>query len=81
MGGEPRPKVEWYKDGKPLRDRQTSSDGNCHTLTLIQCSVKDTGRYSVKVTNKEGSVESAATLSVERESYLQGGFLKTIIIS
>uniref|UniRef100_A0A8D8SBW9 Titin n=1 Tax=Cacopsylla melanoneura TaxID=428564 RepID=A0A8D8SBW9_9HEMI len=66
VGGEPTPKVEWYKDGKKVKDLQMSSDKNTHTLTLIQCSVKDKGRYSVKVTNKEGTVESTASLNVER---------------
>lgn len=67
VGGEPSPKVEWYKDGKLIKDRQITSEKNTHTLTLIQCSTKDKGRYSVKVTNKEGTVESAANLNVDRK--------------
>ncbi|XP_026687375.1 titin-like [Diaphorina citri] len=66
VGGEPSPKVEWYKDGKLIKDRQITSEKNTHTLTLIQCSTKDKGRYSVKVTNKEGTVESAANLNVDQ---------------
>lgn len=67
VGGQPSPKVEWFKDDKLIKDLQMSSDKNTHTLTLIQCSTKDKGRYSVKVTNKEGTVESSAKLNVERK--------------
>lgn len=62
--GNPRPKVTWYKDGKPIT-KNTKSDKNAHTLTLISPKTAESGEYTVKAENPLGSVETTANLTIE----------------
>nr|XP_031826010.1 titin-like isoform X2 [Nomia melanderi] len=64
--GNPAPKVTWYKNGKPLKGLTPKQDGHVNTLTLIQPQVSDSGDYSVVATNDLGTVETKATLTVEK---------------
>ena len=62
-------KAKWFKDGKQL----TAKDGyeiavnkTIHTLSLDDVTVEDSGRYTIKVEDKE----SAANLVVEGTNQL-----------
>ncbi|XP_017492146.1 PREDICTED: titin-like, partial [Rhagoletis zephyria] len=65
--GNPRPKVTWYKDGKPIT-KNTKSDKDTHTLTLISPKTAEGGEYTVKAENPLGSVETTANLTIEEPS-------------
>uniref|UniRef100_A0A0K8VP60 Titin n=2 Tax=Bactrocera latifrons TaxID=174628 RepID=A0A0K8VP60_BACLA len=65
--GNPRPKVTWYKDGKPIT-KNTKSDKDTHTLTLISPKAPESGEYTVKAENPLGSVETTANLTIEEPS-------------
>lgn len=62
--GNPTPKVEWFKNNKPIT-ANVHSDGDKHTLALISPTRTDAGIYKVKATNKLGTVDTAANLTVE----------------
>lgn len=67
--GSPSPKIEWFKDGKPVKEN-TKSDKDVHTLTLISPKPSYSGVYTVKATNPLGSVETTASVLVEE--FLEG---------
>lgn len=62
--GNPTPKVEWFKNNKPIK-ANVQSDGDKHTLALISPKCEDAGVYKIKATNKLGSVDTAASLTIE----------------
>lgn len=63
--GNPRPKITWLKDGKPLKTAVPKQDGDLHTLTLLQPKLSDTGEYTVVAKNDLGTAETKASLTVE----------------
>lgn len=62
--GNPTPKIQWLKDGKPIT-ANTKTTKETHTLTLISPTKKDAGVYTVKAVNSVGSVETVANLTIE----------------
>lgn len=62
--GSPAPKIEWFKDGKLIKEN-TKSDKDVHTLTLVTPKPSYTGVYTVKATNPLGAVETTASVVVE----------------
>ncbi|KAM9678676.1 vascular endothelial growth factor receptor 2 isoform 4-T5 [Trichechus inunguis] len=47
--GYPPPEIKWYKNGRPLESNHTVKAG--HVLTIMEVSEKDTGNYTVILTN------------------------------
>ncbi|KAI4585623.1 hypothetical protein MJG53_005857 [Ovis ammon polii x Ovis aries] len=47
--GYPPPEIKWYKNGKPIESNHTVKVG--HVLTIMEVSEKDTGNYTVILTN------------------------------
>ncbi|XP_045388999.1 vascular endothelial growth factor receptor 2 isoform X1 [Lemur catta] len=47
--GYPPPEIKWYKNGRPLESNHTIKVG--HVLTIMEVSEKDTGNYTVILTN------------------------------
>lgn len=62
--GNPTPKITWFKDDKPV-SKNTKSDKETHTLTLISPTKQEAGVYTVKAVNSVGSVETTANLTIE----------------
>ena len=65
--GDPKPKVTWYKNGKPLsakkfRYMRLLRDGN--VLQIVAARVKDTGKYTCKAENVAGKAEKQFRLAV-----------------
>uniref|UniRef100_A0A8C5UXC1 Vascular endothelial growth factor receptor 2 n=1 Tax=Microcebus murinus TaxID=30608 RepID=A0A8C5UXC1_MICMU len=47
--GYPAPDIKWYKNGRPIESNHTIRVG--HVLTILEVSEKDTGNYTVVLTN------------------------------
>ena len=65
---EPAAKVEWFFNDQPLNDTVpgVSIDGadTFSTLTIKKMAKNNTGQYTVKLTNKAGSVTAKFDISV-----------------
>ncbi|XP_019496411.1 PREDICTED: vascular endothelial growth factor receptor 2 isoform X1 [Hipposideros armiger] len=57
--GYPSPEIKWYKNGRPIESNHTIKVG--HELTIMEVSEKDTGNYTVILTNP---------ISKERQSHV-----------
>lgn len=73
VAGEPLPTIQWFKDGKELKDGpgmhiETRPDGTCR-LVIDKATADDQGDYECKATNNAGSQSSKAPLTVTRKSY------------
>lgn len=68
--GCPDPDIEWYKDGAVLSgsDRLTFSaeDTTFHTLEIDKSTLEDSGVYTVRASNKFGSVACKCHLVVDK---------------
>lgn len=63
--GTPPPKIEWLKDGKPIKENTKSEKDGLQTLTLVHCQPSYTGIYTCRATNPIGTAETSATIVVE----------------
>lgn len=69
--GKPVSEIVWERQGRPVKvtDRvQQVLDGSKATLIINECSIDDVGTYSMRASNKLGTVETEATLSVTCKS-------------
>lgn len=70
--GTPVSDVTWERQGRTIRpnNRVTSSVTDKKLkLSIDNCSLEDAGTYSVRVSNKLGTVESEAALSVNSKYF------------
>lgn len=70
--GTPTPKVEWFKDDKPINIDNShvfaKDDGaGHHTLTIKQARGEDVGVYTCKATNEAGEAKTTANMAVQEE--------------
>ncbi|CAI2304070.1 unnamed protein product [Caenorhabditis sp. 36 PRJEB53466] len=70
--GTPTPKVEWFKDDKPINIDNShifaKDDGSGHhTLTIKQARGEDIGVYTCKATNDAGEAKTTANMAVQEE--------------
>ncbi|KAI1702784.1 immunoglobulin domain-containing protein [Ditylenchus destructor] len=68
--GKPEPKVEWFKDGRPVEVDNVhvvkkDEDHGRHSLTVKDAALADAGTYTCKATNKVGEAETKANFGVE----------------
>lgn len=63
--GNPKPKVEWFKNGKPAPKLPVTEENNVYTFTLPNPKGEDTAEYTVKAKNPHGTAETTATLIIE----------------
>lgn len=63
--GNPKPTIQWLKNGKPDNKLSTSEDGDVYSLTLIQPNKNDTAEYTIKATNEVGTAECTALITIE----------------
>lgn len=71
IDGQPAPKVEWTKDGQPIRPgddsaikMSTDEDGKTHRLSIAEARLEDAGKYGLKASNKFGEAETKADVDV-----------------
>lgn len=62
--GNPVPVIEWFKNGKKITDGPTS-EKDVYTYIIKSPTQDDSGEYTVKATNKTGTVQTKATVTVE----------------
>ncbi|XP_037503804.1 obscurin isoform X6 [Rhipicephalus sanguineus] len=68
VAGKPTPKVTWYKDGEELlesRRVEIKQDGDTHTITLKDLTMRDEAKYSCKAVNEKGEATDKAQLTVK----------------
>ena len=68
MGGKPQPEVQWFKDDNPVIHR-VLPDGS---LYIEKTSIKDEGKYTVRVTNTAGQSEQSVHLTILEPSPPEG---------
>lgn len=67
VSGMPKPTIEWFKDGLPVKDsRRVKSefDGTTASLIFVESRGDDSGQYKCLVRNDLGSVPTSAKLKV-----------------
>lgn len=65
--GSPTADVTWERQGRPVKPSnriQQVQDGPVTMLTIDNCTADDIGQYTMRASNKLGTVETEATLSV-----------------
>lgn len=62
--GNPTPTVEWLKNGKPVKHK-TVCENNTYVMVIKTSKLSDSGEYTVRATNKAGTVETKATVAIE----------------
>lgn len=72
MTGIPEPDVEWYKDGKRLRESKQltflyDENDNCK-LIITEGRLKDAGEYKVTAVNPHGQVSCTAQLIIKDQA-------------
>ncbi|XP_055967270.1 vascular endothelial growth factor receptor 2 isoform X1 [Sorex fumeus] len=60
--GYPAPEIKWYKNGRPLESNHTIKVG--HVLTIMEVSEKDTGNYTIVLTNPISKEKQSHKLSL-----------------
>ncbi len=78
VSGLPEPEIEWFKDGKLVRDShhfKLEFDGNRSVLTVKDAKQTDDGEYTCTATNKVGKVSCTIELVVD-EAVVAPEFLK-----
>ena len=74
MAGIPQPKVLWLKNNRPLVESdhcKVISDGAVHTLEFTDTRKEDTGLYTARAMNVNGSTISTAELYIGEGRYNQ----------
>ena len=67
VSGLPEPEIEWFKDGKPIRDShrfKLEFDGNRSVLTIKDAKQTDDGEFTCTATNKVGKTSHTVELVV-----------------
>ncbi|XP_054712056.1 obscurin-like isoform X2 [Uloborus diversus] len=67
VSGQPKPKVTWFKDGKPITPNshyvvEEDEDGNI-TLSFDKVTAADAGTYSILASSDEGEAKSEAPVT------------------
>ncbi|XP_066148174.1 obscurin isoform X4 [Euwallacea fornicatus] len=69
IGGSPKPKAMWYKDGEPIspdddRVRTTTLPDGTVKLSIDQCKASDSGAYKLVVKNPNGETACLCAVAV-----------------
>ena len=65
--GKPEPRVEWFKDDRPVKvdDHLALADeGDLHSLSITGATPEDSGLYKFKASSKAGSIERAFDVQI-----------------
>ena len=66
--GDPSPKVQWQKDGKPVRSSRRVrlyEDFKSHCLEIKECEAEDSGEYTCTATNIHGSNSCVIRVNID----------------
>ncbi|XP_019626721.1 PREDICTED: muscle M-line assembly protein unc-89-like [Branchiostoma belcheri] len=66
--GHPPPQISWLKNGQPIAEGDKYkfvTDGNTHTLLVINAAIEDSAEYACVASNDVGMATSSAQLLVE----------------
>ncbi|XP_074857098.1 myosin light chain kinase, smooth muscle isoform X2 [Carettochelys insculpta] len=69
VSGKPKPDVEWFKEGAPLKGRdgvQIYEEDGIHCLCLTKTHLRDSGSYSCTAFNPRGRTSTSWVLSIKR---------------
>lgn len=66
FGGQPAPKVAWFKDGKTLKTAKATYVNRIATL-IVSASETTQGTYRCVATNEFGEVDTSCTLEVQQK--------------
>ena len=69
VAGSPDPDIAWFKDGEQITDTSVykfMAGNGMLALVIEEVTMDNTGMFSVKITNKFGSSEISANLTVEK---------------
>lgn len=73
VAGVPKPKIEWFKDGKKVEPSRKisveSSEDGTQKLVIRESTVKDIGTYQIVVSSPAGTVKQDAKLLVESKPF------------
>ncbi|XP_032859263.2 myosin light chain kinase, smooth muscle isoform X4 [Tyto alba] len=70
VSGKPKPDVEWFKDGEPIKageDIQMYEEDGIHCLWLKKACLGDSGSYSCAAFNPEGETSTSWSLTVRKK--------------
>ncbi|KAI8485775.1 hypothetical protein Bbelb_364850, partial [Branchiostoma belcheri] len=68
VSGHPPPQISWLKNGQPIAEGDKYkfvTDGNTHTLLVINAAIEDSAEYACVASNDVGMATSSAQLLVE----------------
>jgi len=73
---DPSAVVTWLKDNRPLDDKladriRISEQGKIHKLDMLNCRLEDTGLYTARAVNSDGSTTCSAHLIVQTRKHLK----------
>ncbi|XP_028936184.1 myomesin-3 [Ornithorhynchus anatinus] len=81
VSASPPPRVTWYRNEEPIDPRQSPAGkyrvknrSGVLTLEISWCTVEDSGRYSVIVTNSYGQASSFAKVLIRKYHGKESGF-------
>ncbi|XP_018429586.1 PREDICTED: myosin light chain kinase, smooth muscle-like [Nanorana parkeri] len=69
VSGEPKPRVEWFKEGSRVEEKdgvEVREGSRIHSLHLMSARPRDGGSYSCEITNRGGHQTCSWTLTVKR---------------
>uniref|UniRef100_A0A674F292 Ig-like domain-containing protein n=1 Tax=Salmo trutta TaxID=8032 RepID=A0A674F292_SALTR len=67
IAGEPAPEIEWFKDNIMISmtsNTKLSRSKNVYTLEIIEATVADSGKYTIKAKNKYGQCSATSSLNI-----------------
>lgn len=69
IAGIPKPKIEWFKDGKKVEASRKisveSAEDGTQKLVIKESTVKDVGTYQIVVSSPAGTIKQDAKIMVE----------------
>ena len=76
--------LEWFFNGRPLiagHRYQTRFDFGCLSIDILSVRVEDSGEYTVRATNRLGSAQSSASITVVSQSNVitESGFTDSLL--
>lgn len=63
--GTPIPTIKWFKNNKPLPEENAKRDGDTYYYNINRATLDDTAEYTIKATNRNGTVVTTASVTVE----------------
>ena len=62
--GFPKPKVEWFRNGKEVTNVEIITTETKTTVVIKKITKKSSGKYEVRVSNEGGEAKTSASLQI-----------------